>query len=119
MREERLGQELYGRASCWRGGLCIRKRCPDSKAAPPLFKKNKQENKQTQQITHRPGQRCFYVRDFTNVAISVKKYQQNYSEGEKSGMRACLDRGNFYQISSTGASCCGDLGASKSGLASP
>lgn len=46
-----------------------------------LCLKNKQDaNKKAQHITHCPWQCCFYVRAIANEVISVKKYQQNYSE---------------------------------------
>lgn len=48
------------------------------------------------------------------MVISVKNYQKNYSDFWP---EICLAWGGLYQIISTGSSW-GDLGASKSGLAS-
>lgn len=98
-----------GVASAIEGGVLT------AKLLHPCLKKQTRNHPPPPQIMHCPWQCCFYVRDFTNVVISVKKYQQNYSERENFGLKACLDWGNLYCIGSTGASCWGDLGASKSG----
>lgn len=110
-------EEFYGRTSCWGGGFCIREQCPDSKAALPFFKKNKKANNAWQKIL--PLEVWILCEGNYSCDHLSLKYQQKILGGENSGLKSCLDQGNFYQISSMDSNCWGDLGASKSGQAPP